>query len=241
MSSFQASMPDRYREAFDAQAIREHAAIVARRAGAPVHVEIWQRLPKGGAIVCVVADDRPGLLALISASLVAHQMDVVAAHAYTRIDPETGRGEAVDFLWLQRDAALPLPVLQGDVTRIGDVLRALILGETTIERVVRTVRALRPAPPGASTRITFDGASEGGLVVLTVETFDRPGLLLTITQALHRAGVQIVATDATTRSGRVVDRFTIAEIDGAPIRAQRRGMVQMEVLSAVDALARGLA
>jgi [protein-PII] uridylyltransferase len=240
MSSFQASMPERYRDAFDLQAIRDHAAIVARRAGAPVHVEIWQRLPKGGAIVCVVADDRPGLLSLISASLVAHQMDVVAAHAYTRVHPDTGRGEAVDFLWLQRDAALPLPVRQGDVTRIAEMLRALVTGETTIEAVIRRVRAPRPAPPGASTRVTFDETADDGLVVLTVETFDRPGLLLTITQALFRAGVQIVATDATTRSGRVVDQFTIAEIDGSPIRPPRRGVVQMEVLSAIEALARGL-
>lgn len=234
-------MPDRYRAAFDARAIREHAAIVARRARAPVHVEIWQRLQNGGAGVCIVADDKPGLLALISASLVAHQMDVVAAHAYTRVDPETGRGEAVDFLWLQRDASLALPVRQADVTRIAEVLRALIMGETTIERVIRRARAPKPAPPGATTHVTFDGTGEGGLAVLTVETFDRPGLLLTITQALHRAGVQIVATDASTRDGRVVDRFTIAEIDGTPIRAQRRGTVQMEILSAIEALARGLA
>jgi [protein-PII] uridylyltransferase len=241
MSSFQASMPERYRAEFDAKAIREHAAIVARRIGAPVHVELWKPLAKGGAVVCVVADDRPGLLSLISASLVAHLMDVVSAQAYTRVDPETGRGEAVDFLWLQRDAAaLPAPVRQADVARIADVLRALVLGETTIERVVRQVRALRPAPPGASTRVTFDDATEGGLAVLTVETFDRPGLLLTISQALYRAGVQIVATDASTRGGRVVDRFSIAEIDGAPIRPPRRGVVQMEVLSAVEALAHGL-
>jgi [protein-PII] uridylyltransferase len=89
--------------------------------------------------------------------------------------------------------------------------------------------------------VTFDETAEAGLEVLTVETFDRPGLLLTITQALFRAGVQIVATDATTRNGRVVDRFTIAELDGSPVRPPRRGIVQMEVLSAVESLARGLA
>ena len=239
MSSFHASMPDRYREAFDPRAIREHADIVARRDGAPVHVEIWQRQAKGGATLCVVADDRPGLLSLISAALVAHQMNVVAAQAYTRVDPATGRPEAIDFLWLQRDAALPMPIGKSDAKRIAEMLRALVLGETTLEAVVRKVRVSRPAPPGASTRVTFDESPDAGLAVLTVETFDRPGLLLAITQALFRARVQIIATDAATRAGRVVDRFTIAEIDGAPVRSPRRGVVQMEVLSAIDALARG--
>jgi hypothetical protein len=34
-----------------------------------------------------------------------------------------------------------------------------------------------------------------------------------------------------------VDRFTIVELDGAPIARHRRGVVQMEVLAAIDALA----
>jgi hypothetical protein len=38
----------------------------------------------------------------------------------------------------------------------------------------------------------------------------------------------------------VVDSFTITELDGAPIGRQRRGTVQMEVLAAIDRLARGL-
>ncbi|MGD0677942.1 MAG: hypothetical protein ABSC94_21215 [Polyangiaceae bacterium] len=239
MSTFQATMPERYRAAFDERAIGEHAAIVSRRAGAPVHVEVWQRLPDGGAVVCVVADDRPGLLSFICASLVVHQMDVTAAHVYTRIEPESGRAEAVDFLWLRRDAQLPLPVLHADISRIRDALASLVTGNTTLEEVIRKARPFRPPPPGASTRVTFDQSTDESLVVLTVETFDRPGLLLAITQALFRAGVQIIASDATTRNGRVVDRFTIVELDGTPIRPPRRGVVQMEVLAAIDALARG--
>lgn len=239
VSAFHASMPDRYRREFDPKDIGEHAAIVARRAGAPLHLEVWRKLPKGGAVLVVVADDRPGLLSFISASLVVHQMDVVGAHVYTRLDPESGRHEAVDFLWLQRDAALALPVLPADVVRIGDVLQSLILEETTVDAVVRSARPIRPAPPGASTRVAFDQNPDDGAVVLTVQTFDRPGLLLAITQALFRAGVQIIALDATTRAGRVVDRFSIVELDGTPIRPARRGLLQMEVLSAIDAVARG--
>jgi [protein-PII] uridylyltransferase len=232
-------MPERYLASFDAAAVRQHAAIVARRSDVSVHVEIWRRLPNHGAAVCVVADDRPGLLSFISAALVIHGMDVLAAQAYTRVLPDGAEAEAVDFLWLRRDADLPLPVLQADIVGISDVLRALITGELTIEAAVRRARPPRVVPPGASTRVTFDEGPDAGLVVLTVETFDRPGLLLAITQALFLARIQIVSSDATTKAGRVIDRFTIVELDGAPIRKHRRGAVQMAVLAAVDALARG--
>jgi len=239
VAAFHDSMPERYRAAFDAHAIGEHAAIVERRAGAPAHAEIWRRLPKRGAIVCVVADDRPGLLSFISAALVVQAMDVAAAQAYTRA-PGPGRAaEAVDFLWLHRDADHALPVLDADVARIAEVLRSLTAGEVTLEALIRGVRQARPAPPGASTRVTFDESPDAGLSVLKVETFDRPGLLLAITQALFRARVQIIASDATTKSGRVIDSFTIVELDGAPIRQHRRGAVQIAVLSAVETLARG--
>jgi UTP:GlnB (protein PII) uridylyltransferase len=239
-SAFVASMPDRYRDAFDVSDAREHAAIVFRRGGAPVHLEIWRRIPQGGAILCVAGDDRPGLLCFISAALLAHQMDVVAAKVFTRSARTPGGGaEAVDFFWVRRDAALAMPVLRADILRIGDVLGALVRGELTVESVAHQSWASRPAPRGAYTRATFDDGAGEGLAELTVQTFDRPGLLLSITQALFRAQVQIIASEATTRDGCVVDRFTIAELDGSPVTRQKRGVVQMEVLSAIDALARG--
>jgi [protein-PII] uridylyltransferase len=233
-------MPDRYRSAFGAADAREHAAIVARRKGAAAHVEIWRALAHGGATLCVVADDRPGLLSFISASLVVSEIDVDSAQIYTRRVPESGKAEAFDLLWLRRSASASRPVLAADADRIGQVLSGLVSGEATLESVVRRARPGRPPPPGASTRVTFDETPDEELAVLTVETFDRPGLLLAIAQALFRAHVQIVASDATTRNGRVVDRFTIAELDGTPIRAGRRGVVQMEVLGAIEALGRGL-
>ncbi len=232
-------MSERYRQAFDDAAIGEHAAIVNRRGAAVAHLEIWRQLPKGVGVVCVVADDRPGLLSFISASLVLHKMDVLSAQAYTRRLPEGG-GEAVDFLWLRRDAEAEhaMPLLEADVERIADVLRQLITGELSIESAAERARSSRPVPPGASTNVTFDEDDDEGLVILTVETFDRPGLLLAITLALFRANVQIIASDAVTRAGRVVDRFSIVEVDGTPIRRNRRGIVQIEVLEAIHALSR---
>jgi hypothetical protein len=203
------------------------------------HLEIWRQLPKGVGVLCVVADDRPGLLSFICASLVLHKMDVLSAQAYTRLLPEGG-GEAVDFLWIRRDADADhaMPVLEPDVERISEVLRQLVTGELSIESAAERARSARTVPPGASTTVTFDEDDDEGLVVLTVETFDRPGLLLAITLALFRANVQIIASDALTRAGRVVDRFAIVEVDGSPIRRARRGLVQIEVFEAIHALSR---
>jgi [protein-PII] uridylyltransferase len=257
-SAFRASMPDRYRLAFDDAAVREHAAIVGRRGvrtlersessdfqsgvtlePRTVHLEIWRQLPKGISALCVVADDRPGLLSFICASLVLHKMDVLSAQAYTRLLPEGG-GEAVDFLWIRRDAGADhaMPVLEADVDRISQVLGQLITGDLSIESAAERARSSRTVPPGASTTVNFDEDDDEGLVVLTVETFDRPGLLLAITLALFRANVQIITSDALTRAGRVFDRFSLAEVDGSPIRRARRGVVQIEVLEAIHALSR---
>jgi [protein-PII] uridylyltransferase len=233
---FRASMPERYRESFDGVAIREHAAIVARRADAPAHVEIWRRLPRGRAIACVVADDRPGLLSLISAALVVQSLDVVSAQAYTRAVPGSESAEAVDFLWLRRDAELPLPIRSNDAVQIVEVLSGLISGKLTMETVMRRARQPSSPPAGASTRVAFNETADASLSVLTVETFDRPGLLLAITLALFRARIQIVGSEASTTNGRVVDRFTLVELDGSPIQKHRRGAVQTAVLAAIDTL-----
>src|SRR5260370_15730061 len=87
MTAFYTSMSERYRGAFDAADARDHAAIVRRRAAAAVHLEIWRRLPTGGAIVCVVADDRPGWLSFISAPLVVPTLVVITFQAYTMLGP----------------------------------------------------------------------------------------------------------------------------------------------------------
>src|SRR5580704_10060929 len=99
--SFLRSMPMSYRRFFDEDAQHEHAAIAYRRRGSASHLEIWRKLPERIDAITLVADDRPALLSRVSAALVAHDMDVVAAQAYcrTRVD---GAREAVDLIWIRR-------------------------------------------------------------------------------------------------------------------------------------------
>src|SRR5690242_10953829 len=76
--TFAASMPDTYGDAFGDSAA-EHAAIAARRAGRAAHLERWRSLDDGTSIVCVVADDRAGLLSTICRVFVANDLDVMTA------------------------------------------------------------------------------------------------------------------------------------------------------------------
>lgn len=225
-TAYVASMPPAYRQSFDFEATRLHAAIVERRAGQGAHVEIWKELSERVVAICVVADDEPGLLSAISAALVGHRIDVVSADAYCRTLPD-GRVEAVDFLWIRR-----LPNAHGLVApiRAKDILALASAIETANLDALVT-----PAPmtPGASARVRFD-ESDGGATVLTVEAVDRPGLLLAVTQALFRAGVQIVGLRATTEEGRAVDRFELAEDSGGPLEKKRLLELQCSILGALE-------
>ncbi len=237
--AFVASMPRRYKELFDDRARREHASIVQRRGSAPAHVEVWRELPHGGAIICVVADDRPGLLSRISAALVVHELDVVAAQAYTRAR-DGADDEAVDFFWLRRfaGAAAPAMVSNADAARVSEVLGGLVEGKLTVDTVARDARAIRARPTSAATHVRFDEGEDRGLAVLSVETSDRPGLLLAISQALFRRRVQIVWSEVKSDDGKVLDRFHLAEFDGAPVREETRRRIQSDVLEAIAHLSR---
>lgn len=233
-TSFVDSMPASYRATFQGDAIAAHAAIAARRGASAARVELWKELPERVVAICVVADDRPGLLSRVSAALVAHDIDIVAAQAYcrTRADLET---EAVDLLWIRRlpgASGSSSPIRVRDVARIGETLDALVRGRASFEVAVRLARAIRSA--AASTRVRFEEHGREHGTVLTIEADDRPGLLLVVTRALFREGVQIVGSRVSTEEGRAIERFVVAELDGAPLRSSRLLALQTAVLVAIE-------
>jgi [protein-PII] uridylyltransferase len=237
--AFASSMPVRYREVFDASAAVEHAEIVSRRGSAGIHLEPWRELPEGGVCVCVVAEDGPGLLALLSAAFIAHEIDVVAGHAFCRT-LDTGSDEAVDFFWLRRtDESERGPTI--DAAEVAELHGRLLplwgapVGQESIERTARAAR--RRLAPTALTHVSFtDSTSDGGFV-LTVQTHDRPGLLFAITRTLFLAGLRISRSEVRTRSGVVCDRFHLLEADGSPVRDELRRRVQADVHASVASLA----
>src|ERR1700742_924998 len=104
VEGFADTMPSRYRVLFDPRAICKHAAIAYRRGPRPAYAEVWRGLADGSVALCVVADDRPGLLSAIAAALVSHRFDVITALVFSRTKPG-GEGEAGDFVWGRRAQA----------------------------------------------------------------------------------------------------------------------------------------
>ena len=229
LAAFVASMPPAYRRSFDLEATRAHAGVVDRRGASGTHVEIWKELSERVFAICVVADDKPGLLSSISAALVENRIDVVSADAYCRTRPD-GAIEAVDFLWIRR---LPNGKGTSSPIRAKDILALANAIENASANVEAHMPEVAPvASGGSSARIKFD--TSDGATVLTVEAVDRPGLLLAVTQALFRAGVQIIGLRATTENGCAIDRFQLAEKNGQPLRNHRLLELQEHVLGALD-------
>lgn len=234
LRSFAASLPESYRKNFDLVAIGAHAKIARERESAPANVGLFfsNRVP--GSAICVVADDRPGLLATISAALVLCGLDVIEAEAYTRRVARTA-DEAVDVFWVRHEnvAQRKLRVSKEEIDLLRQTLIGLLDGKLDRRRADPSVRP--PATPSSSeTVVRFIEGQDGVFSTLEVETGDRSGLLLALAQALFQQRVQIVGSQVKTTGTRVYDRFHIVEFDGSPISPARRLDIQVAVISAVD-------
>jgi CheY-like chemotaxis protein len=229
--AFYETMPDRYRQLFQGPTVGEHAAIAARRGGAPAHAEIWRRLPNGGAIACLVAEDRPGLLSYIGTVFMTRSIDILSAQLYSRADPRGA--EVVDLFWLGREDETAAAIAPIDLARVADLLSGLMTG--ALRMGGRPLAARHAASQASATLVRLEEVPEGGLATLTLETVERPGLFPAVTSALVDANVRIISSKrASAQASRVIHRFSIAEQDGRAPDQYRRGFLQAEVLRVVE-------
>lgn len=229
-----ASMPAAYTQIFERRDIVEHLEIVKARGERRAYAAEWRQLPGGTAIVCVVADDVPGLLSLVSAAFVSHHIDVTSAQIFCR---STSAGvEAVDFFWLRRARPSRLPQ-QIDVSEIASVSRMLdeLVGEEAQARRLAVQELERVAPElPVRPRVFYDTrALRRGEVILNVVTPDRPGLLLAITLSFVHQGLEVLASEVRTDQGVASDRFTLRDARGATLSAHRLAEIQRQIIAAL--------
>lgn len=207
------SMPPAYALAFDLADAEEHARIAAARGSAVAEVAIWRMLPQGVAILCVVAEDRPGLVALVSAAFLAHALDVRSAQIYCRTT-HGGLVEAVDFFWLRNvsgGAPIELSRLEACARTIRELVGADANGSPLPEHAT-------PVDSGARVSYAPDPAAAERFEV-TLEARDFPGLLHTVARLLHQHGLEVVRCEIRTEEGIARDRFWVTCFSGeAPLR-----------------------
>jgi [protein-PII] uridylyltransferase len=229
---FAHTLSSAYRSTYDAQAIAEHARVASLRNTDAASVGLFDLRGDAEHGLCVVAQDRPGLLATISASLLASGLDVVDADAHTRRTP-AGQSEAVDVFWVRRSDPTDRdrPLDDADIELVQATLIELLRGERSLE----TPRGLaRPTATHAVTLVRFLEGDDGALSTLEVETDDRSGLLLALSRALYEQRVQIVESKVRTLDDHVIDRFRIVELDGSAIGPARRLEIQVAVIAALE-------
>jgi len=235
MTQFVDSMPAAYERLYGANEAAEHAAIVARRGARLVHAELWQSAK--GPLLCIVAEDRPGLLALVTDALLAQGMAIQSARAFCR---EVGKDrlEAVDFLELRALGGASDVAAQLD----GDSLHAFaqslseLIADDLAQRATPSTSAVPADESGLTTRVYFERQSlADGSYLLVVDAPDSVGLLHAVSSALHAKGMRILACEIRTVGGRARDRFEVEPISQRALNDVALCDVQLAVLDALPA------
>lgn len=229
---FLANMPSAYWTHFGVVEATEHAEIVSRRGTASAHVEQWLPVDSSEIWLCVVTDDKPGLLALLSTAITAHSLDILEAKIYCR-PREAAQAEAIDFFCVRPIKAIgPMRLSEEDLDALRGTITALLSGEMSVATLQRLSSATDVARTRPETTVEIDEMDDAD--VLVVETDDRPGLLAEITMALFKTKVTIVTSSVATIAGRVRDEFHLLRADGGRLGLQRKNDIIWEVLSALE-------
>ncbi len=224
---FLESMPERYTFANDPQHIVEHARFVFGHEGAKAKVRaVNLELPYGE--FAFLADDRPGLLAMIAASIAAAHVEVIAAQIYSFVD-EQGRPRALDLFWVNA----------GERIRTGKTLAArfeqnllrLLGRELDASELVTKLpdqgRWASRVTPAVATTVSIDNRGATRETVLEVITRDRPGLLFELASTIQRAGLVISLAKINTEGHQVADVFYVTEPGGGKVTDPLR-LAQLE-------------
>ncbi|HYP90976.1 MAG TPA: hypothetical protein VEQ59_22575 [Polyangiaceae bacterium] len=230
MNLFAATMPAVYERLYGAAEAAEHAAIAARRGAKLVHAELWQS-PKG-PLLCVVAEDRPGLLALVTDALLAQGMAIQNARAFGR-QVAKDRLEAVDFLELRAVGSAADVAAELD----GEALQAFAqsLSELVADDMAHGAASSAHAADGEpTTRVYFERQPPAeGRYLLVVDAPDRDGLLHAVCSALHAKAMRIMACEIRTVAGRACDRFEVEPASQRALSDSELCDVQLAVLDAL--------
>jgi [protein-PII] uridylyltransferase len=213
------SLPERYLLANRPESIVQHALAVAERGARPVHiVRVPSRHPEA-AELCIVADDRPGLLEGIAAALTANRLEVLSAEVYSH--PVGAEREALDLFWV-RDRDGGTDGVAEALSRLERDLADVCSGRVTASELVRirtgSLSPWRDRPsPEVPIEILFDNRASPRHTIVEVYAKDQRGLLHRLAHALYELRLSIALSKINTEGARVADVFYVSELDGSKV------------------------
>jgi len=219
------SMPERYLLSNPPEAIAAHAELVRRHGTEGASVALVPSRHPEAAEICVVARDRPGLLAAITAALSAHRLHVDAAQIHSRLrgplEPDPGTVQAVDLFWV-RDPSGGVSEVPAALDRVRRSLERALAGQIQPAQLVAGQSRRARGEPEVPTRITIDNRASPGHTVIEVIARDRPGLLFALADTIYRQGLSIAVAKITTEGTRATDVFYVSEQSGTKVALKER-------------------
>jgi len=213
------TMPTRYLLSNPQEDISRHfIAVVRAESRGGLAIELIHTSGEDSLELCVVAPDRPGLLALVTAAITAARLEIHAAQIHSH-SGRRGSTEAVDLFWVRGAGGEPHERPR-TLARIERDLNHLFTGQITPESLLEGRNSSpwfhRPTP-AVATEISFDHRLSSNHTILEIVTRNRPGLLYTLAKVLHRQGIAITLAKINTEGTRVADVFYLTESDGSKI------------------------
>jgi UTP:GlnB (protein PII) uridylyltransferase len=233
MDAFVATMPGVYERLYSTGEMAQHAAIVSRRGTRLVHAEVWQSSKQ--PLLCVVAEDRPGLLALVTDALLAQGMAIQSARAFCR-EVSRDRAEAVDFLELRALGHRTDTPAELDGERLPLFVQSLseLIASDLTQRAPESAPGASRQKTEPTTRVYFERQPPAdGRYLLVVDAPDSDGLLHAVSAALHEQGMRIMACEIRTVGSRALDRFEVEPTSPRTLRDSELCDIQLAVLDAL--------
>jgi [protein-PII] uridylyltransferase len=236
LEGYLATMPERYVLANAPAAIAAHAELARRHQGETVAVDLVPSRHPEAAEICVLAMDRPGLLAAITAALAASRLEVHAAQIHSRQLPSGV--QAVDLFWV-RDRGDGLEGVARALPKLGRDIRAVLAGEQNAQDLARNRGggSLRErSSPRVKIQVSIDDRASPRHTVIEVLTRDRPGVLFALSDALYRLGLSIAVAKINTEGTRVADVFYVSDAGGKIPPGKRTAEVHRTLVEVLERL-----
>ncbi|HVU01852.1 MAG TPA: [protein-PII] uridylyltransferase [Polyangiaceae bacterium] len=216
------ALPERYLYANEPEDVVRQALFAEEAQAKPANVKVLSE-SHPYVELCVVADDRPGLLAMITATFTHAKLKVLSAQIYSWVGQD-GRSRSLDTFWVRsgQEVEQVLKSIPGCERDLG----LLLDGKLDPVELATGVRAqprwsVRPTPPVA-TKVNVDSRSATNHTIIEVITRDRRGLLFWLSTALQHEGLSISFAKINTEGERVADVFYVSDQNGGKVLDEAR-------------------